>query len=74
MLSNELELEKGMTLIPGTYRSTYQELIIKDAIDKHFEIEQANFLRANQRENNVPRIKTLLKLSIAFKSNCGFFR
>ena len=32
-----------MTLIPGTYRSTYQELIIKDAIDKHFEIEQANF-------------------------------
>ncbi|MDA2140294.1 type III restriction-modification system endonuclease [Bacillus cereus group sp. Bc256] len=59
MLSNELELEKGMTLIPGTYRSTYQELIIKDAIDKHFEIEQANFLRANQRENNVPRIKTL---------------
>lgn len=59
MLSNELELEKGMILIPGTYRSTYQELIIKDAIDKHFEVEQLNFLRNNQRENNAPRIKTL---------------
>lgn len=58
-LSNELELEKGMSLIPGTYQSSYQELIIKDAIEKHFEIEQSNFLRHNQRENNVPRIKTL---------------
>ncbi|WP_432702541.1 type III restriction-modification system endonuclease [Lysinibacillus sphaericus] len=58
-LSNELELEKGMSLIPGTYQSSYQELIIKDAIDKHFEIEQINFLRHNQRENNAPRIKTL---------------
>lgn len=58
-LSNELELEKGMSLIPGTYQASYQELIIKDAIDKHFEIEQVNFLRHNQRENNAPKIKTL---------------
>ncbi|MEQ7804773.1 type III restriction-modification system endonuclease [Priestia aryabhattai] len=59
LLSNELELEKGMDLIPGTYRSNYQELIIQDAIDKHFEIEKRNFLRDNQRENNAPKIKTL---------------
>lgn len=58
-LSNELELENGMELIPGTYRSNYQELIIQDAINKHFEIEQENFLRDNLRENNVPKIKTL---------------
>jgi type III restriction enzyme len=71
MLSNELELEKGMTLIPGTFRFTYQELIIKDAIDKHFEIEQANFLRNNQRENNAPRIKTL---SLFFIDNINSYR
>lgn len=58
-LSNELELEKGMELIPGTYRFNYQELIIQDAINKHFEIEQENFIRDNLRENNVPKIKTL---------------
>lgn len=59
MLSNNLEIEKGMYLIPGTYRASYQELIIKDAIDKHFDIEQVNFLRNNQGENNIPKIKTL---------------
>ena len=42
-LSNELELDKGMSLIPGTYRFSYQELIIRDAIDKHFEIEQDEY-------------------------------
>ncbi|RXI96310.1 type III restriction-modification system endonuclease [Anaerobacillus alkaliphilus] len=71
MLSNELELEKGMSLIPGTYRSSYQELIVKDTIDKHFEIEQANFLRNNQRENNSPRIKTL---SLFFIDNINSYR
>lgn len=71
MLSNELELAKGMSLIPGTYRYSYQELIIKDAIDKHFEIEQLNFLRNNQRENNAPRIKTL---SLFFIDNIKSYR
>lgn len=71
MLSNELEIEKGMYLLPGTYRSSYQELIIKDAIDKHFEIEQLNFLRSNQRENNIPRIKTL---SLFFIDNINSYR
>lgn len=59
LLSNELELAKGMSLIPGTYRSSYQELIIKDSIDKHFEIEQKNFLRNSERNNHEPKIKTL---------------
>lgn len=71
LLSNELEIEKGMYLLPGTYRSTYQELIIKDAIDKHFEIEQINFLRNNQKENNTPRIKTL---SLFFIDNIKSYR
>lgn len=58
-LSNGLEIEVGMKLIPGTFRSSYQELVIQDAIDKHFEIEEANFLRQNQKQGNMPRIKTL---------------
>lgn len=58
-LSNNLELEAGMTLVPGTFRSSYQELIIHDAIDRHFETEQENFLRENNKEYNSPRIKSL---------------
>lgn len=71
MLSNELELEQGMSLIPGTYRSSYQELIIQNAIDKHFEIEQRNFLMDNQFENNAPKIKTL---SLFFIDNISSYR
>lgn len=55
-LSNGLEIATGMKLIPGTFRSSYQELVIRDAIDKHFEIEKANFFRTDP---NMPRIKTL---------------
>ncbi|RKD25801.1 type III restriction endonuclease subunit R [Ammoniphilus oxalaticus] len=71
LLSNELELAKGMILIPGTYRSSYQELIIRDAIDKHFEIEQKNFLRNGARDNNEPKIKTL---SLFFIDNINSYR
>lgn len=59
LLSNELELEKGMALVPGTFGTSYQELIIQDAINKHFEAEQVNFLRGNERDNNAPRVKSL---------------
>lgn len=52
-LSNELELDKNMTLIPGTFAESYQELIMHDAIDKHFEKEKENFLRP------AGRVKTL---------------
>lgn len=58
-LSNGLELDIGMALISGTFKSSYQELIIRDAIDKHFEIEEQNFLRSNNKEHCEPRIKTL---------------
>ncbi|MDR0911528.1 MAG: type III restriction-modification system endonuclease [Methanobrevibacter sp.] len=71
ILSNELEIGKGMSLIPGTFKNSYQELIIQDAIDKHFEIEEENFLRENEIENNSPKIKTL---SLFFIDNIESYR
>ncbi|MER2295413.1 MAG: type III restriction-modification system endonuclease [Desemzia incerta] len=55
-LSNGLELEKGMEFLPATMTSSYQEMIIRDAIDKHFEAEIENFMREN---SNQARVKTL---------------
>ena len=54
-LSNDLEVVPGMKLIPGTFTESYQERIIKQAIDEHFRIEERNFLR----KNDAPKIKTL---------------
>jgi type III restriction enzyme len=54
-LSNELELSVGMELIPGTFALSYQELLIHQALDAHFEKEQENFFRDNDR----PRVKTV---------------
>lgn len=54
-LSNNLEIVPGMKLIPGTFTESYQERIIKQAIDEHFRIEERNFLR----KNGAPKIKTL---------------
>lgn len=54
-LSNGLTVSKGMKLIPGTFAKTYQYQIISQAIDRHFTIEQENFLRPS----NLPKIKTL---------------
>lgn len=56
VLSNGLELEKGMAFLPATMTNSYQELIIKDAIDKHFEAEIQNFMREN---DNQAKVKTL---------------
>lgn len=55
-LSNELEVEKGMHFYPATMTSSYQEMIIRDAIDKHFEAEISNFMREN---NHQAKVKTL---------------
>lgn len=55
-LSNGLELEKGMAFLPATMTSSYQELIIWDAIEKHFEAEIPNFMRENEYQ---PKVKTL---------------
>ena len=39
-LSNGLELDKGMVFLPATMTNSYQEMIIRDAIEKHFEVEK----------------------------------
>lgn len=59
MLSNNLEVSKGMELLPGTYTTSYQEYIIKDAIDQHFDHEINNFMRDNLKANFQPKVKTL---------------
>ncbi|GBY97158.1 hypothetical protein M6K105_0245 [Staphylococcus aureus] len=58
-LSNNLEISKGMDLLPGTFTTSYQELIINDAINQHFEHEINNFMRDNIKENFKPKVKTL---------------
>lgn len=58
-LSNDLEISKGMDLLPGTFTTSYQELIINDAINQHFEHEINNFMRDNLKENFQPKVKTL---------------
>ena len=55
LLSNELELEKGMSLMPGTFMQSYQELLLRSAIDAHFAKEMENF----SRDNSAPKVKTL---------------
>lgn len=55
-LSNGLELSEGMAFFPAALSSSYQEMIIRDAIDKHFEAEIQNFMREN---DNQAKVKTL---------------
>lgn len=57
-LSNGLELSKGMQLIPGTFTQSYQDEVISEAIDRHFEAEEKNFLREDT-DGLAPKIKTL---------------
>ncbi|MHD0445115.1 type III restriction-modification system endonuclease [Staphylococcus cohnii] len=58
-LSNDLEIREDMELIPSTFTNSYQEIIIRDAINLHFEHEIENFLRENSKHSFQPRIKTL---------------
>ena len=69
-LSNGLALQKDMELIPGTFTESYQDAIISEALDRHFAIEQENFMRENA-EDNAPRIKTL---SLFFIDSISSFR
>lgn len=55
-LSNGLELDKGMVFLPATMTNSYQEMIIRDAIEKHFEVEISNFMRETPYQ---PKVKTL---------------
>ncbi|MDR3048584.1 MAG: type III restriction-modification system endonuclease [Elusimicrobiota bacterium] len=56
-LSNDLELHKGMDLIPKMYSFSYQEILLKQALKSHFEKEKENFYRQNTG-TNLPKIKT----------------
>lgn len=47
-LSNGQILKKNDIFYANVYSSTYQELMIKFALDEHFEKEKANFLRKNK--------------------------
>lgn len=69
-LSNGLEIRPGMDLIPGTFSQNYQDEILSEALDRHFEAEQRNFMRPESEENS-PRIKTL---SLFFIDSIASFR
>lgn len=56
LLSSGLEVSEGMELLSATMQNSYQELLIRNSIDKHFEAEIANFMRDSQYQ---ARIKTL---------------
>lgn len=58
VLSNELEIHKGSELVPQVFSASYQELVIRQAIEKHFVKERENWFRENAGVN-APRIKTL---------------
>ena len=57
-LSSGLELDRGMKLFPKTSHASYQEIMISQALDKHFEKERENWVRKNAGENPA-KIKTL---------------
>ena len=50
-LSNGLALSKDMKLIPDTFAQNYQDEIISQALDCHFDAEEKNFLRPNSGVN-----------------------
>jgi type III restriction enzyme len=54
-LSNDLKLAVGMELTAGVFSNSYQEILLTQAINAHFEKEQMNFFRNDNR----PKIKTL---------------
>lgn len=65
VLSSGLELKKGMAFLPSTMTNSYQELIIRDAIDKHFETEWTNFRRENDYQAKVKTLSLFFIDSIA---------
>lgn len=69
-LSNGLELQPNMKLIPGTFSQNYQDEIIAQAIERHFEAEERNFMRP-ESGGTAPRVKTL---SLFFIDSIASFR
>jgi type III restriction enzyme len=51
-LSNDLELEVGMELVEGVFTNSYQELLLSQAINAHFETEFKNFDRGYKVKTN----------------------
>ncbi|MDR3327861.1 MAG: type III restriction-modification system endonuclease [Prevotellaceae bacterium] len=54
VLSNGTSIEIGMSILPQIFSMNYQEVLLKQAIDIHFEKEKENFFRPN----NAAKIKT----------------
>lgn len=69
-LSNGLELQPDMKLIPGTFSQNYQDEIITQAIERHFEAEERNFMRP-ESDGQAPKVKTL---SLFFIDSIASFR
>lgn len=44
-LSNDLEISTGMNLVADIFTNSYQEILLQQAINAHFEVERENFLR-----------------------------
>ncbi len=43
LLSNGIEIPKGTELSPESYSTSYQDMMIETALERHFEIEKENF-------------------------------
>jgi len=70
VLSNDLELHLDMELIPQIFSIGYQEVMLNQALNAHFEKEKENFYRKSAG-GNLPRIKTN---SLFFIDNIASFR
>lgn len=74
ILSNDLEVAPGMTLIPSVWGNSYQELILRQAIDAHFSKENELF----NRPGNAPRIRVLSLYFIdsihSYRDNDGWLK
>ncbi|MDR0580339.1 MAG: type III restriction-modification system endonuclease [Campylobacteraceae bacterium] len=74
---NEMKLEIGMDLMPSVLSINYQELLLSQAIDKHFAKEKENWTRENAGAN-APKIKTLSLFFIdrikSYRENDGWLK
>lgn len=70
LLSNDLPVSVGMTLLPALYASVYQENLLKDALNAHFTKERENWVRENCGENPT-KVKTL---ALFFIDNIDSYR
>lgn len=57
-LSTGLELDSKMELLPEIFGTSYQEIMISQALNQHFEKERENWIRESVGENPA-KIKTL---------------